>query len=996
MAIDPKSWAAISKLLDEMLDIPRESREHWLQSLGPEHGACVPVLRDMIAAENRLGAGSFLNTLPGLTTETQSADPSRPPSITGSAIGPYRLLRELGQGGMGTVWLADRPENEIKRPVALKLPILTLHNNSSIAERFARERDILAQLTHPNIARLYDAGVTDQGQPYLALEFVEGEPLTAYCDHRRLDLKSRLRLFLQILRAVQYAHTNLIVHRDLKPANILVTQAGEVRLLDFGIAKLLTAGEANETELTRIGGRALTLDYASPEQILGETITTASDVYSLGVIFFELLTGERPYKLKRGTRAAMEEAILAADPARPSRLATGNTQAAARSTTPTKLSGALKGDLDSIALKALQRLSAARYATADAFAQDIQRYLAGEAVLAQPESAWYRIRKFVLRNKLAVASATAVIASLSLGLGAALWQARLARTEAQTARAVQTFLTDIFRANSIDQVDPAKGRQTTAAELLDLGAKKIDGVLNNAPAAKLQVLDVLGQMYDELELNEPAAIVHRKRVQLAKQLRGNTDPSVAQALVRLAVSLRTSPAVQEREAALNQAAAILDHNRDLTSKTRARLLLEQANGNMDKDISKALQLTEQAVRISLGYPPDRDAVSAVIQQGVFHMLRGETELGEQSFHQALGALDAIQPPTNHDRSQIYTYLGQAQRELQKFDEAGQSQRLAFQVAQKTGGPDHQLTLIAQMDLGWFLFDTGRTVEGLAVMDDAQQRILRTRGDDPQTVPFALNRYGRGLLEFGRLEEGNDVLAQAARMLRKYRPGSGYLATALDLQANALTDLGRYVEARAAIEEAARIHASVHDEPIYVNGNLAARSRLLLATGKADEASTVLNGFFIQDPAPNKISLTWVHASLARADVALALGKPEQALDPASRVRIAVERSPSRVYFKKFEAQAALAEGKALILMRRAPEAMPLLDRAAELSSDLYDPARSPKLADSQIALASCLLGLGRGEQARTLLAGAKAIQATHPELGEQFKKPLRELSQRQR
>jgi tetratricopeptide (TPR) repeat protein len=300
-----------------------------------------------------------------------------------------------------------------------------------------------------------------------------------------------------------------------------------------------------------------------------------------------------------------------------------------------------------------------------------------------------------------------------------------------------------------------------------------------------------------------------------------------------------------------------------------------------------------------------------------------------------------------------------------------------------------------MDLGWFLFDTSRSIEGLAVMADAKERILKTRGDDPQTVPFALNRYGRGLLQVGRLEEGNEVLAQATRMLRKYRPGSGYLATALDLQANGLTDLGRYQEARALLDEAAQIHAGVHDEPVYVNDNLAARSRLLLATGKPAEAAKALEAFFIKDPAPGTISLTWVHGSLGRADAALAMQKPEPAVDLASRVRTAVERNPSRVYFKNYEAQAALAEGKALLLMRRTSEALPLLERAVTLGSELYDPTRSPILAGSQLALASCLFDLGRRDPARALLASAKAIQATHQELGEQFKKPLRELSQRQ-
>src|SRR5579862_1867834 len=423
MKIDPASWPTLSQLLDQWLELPQESRETWLENLGPEHAGTLPVLRQLIAGQKRVESDDFLDTLPRVEESANggAAGSALFPAIfaAGAIIGPYRLLSELGHGGMGVVWLAERADGEMKRSVALKLPIVSLHNRT-LAERFARERDILAQLNHPHIARLYDAGVTDLGQPYLAIEYVEGEKITSYCDQRRLGLKPRLQLLLQVLSAVQYAHANLVVHRDLKPANILVTNAGEVRLLDFGIAKLLSEGEANETELTRIGGRAFTPDYASPEQIAGNAVTTASDVYSLGVVLYELLTGGRPYKLKRDTRGGLEEAILSTEPARPSQAATDPASAQTRRVTLQRLARSLKGDLDTIVLKALSKQPSQRYASADAFAQDIERYLNGEAVLAQPESAWYRVRKFVLRNKLAVASTAAVIASLALGLGIAL------------------------------------------------------------------------------------------------------------------------------------------------------------------------------------------------------------------------------------------------------------------------------------------------------------------------------------------------------------------------------------------------------------------------------------------------------------------------------------------------------------------------------------------------------------------------------------------------
>jgi len=304
---------------------------------------------------------------------------------------------------MATVWLAERHDGLIHRPVALKLPRRSWRS-AALRERLTRERDILAALTHPNIARLYDAGITADGQPYLALKYVEGRRLDEFVRDRSLDPRERVALFLQIADAVAYAHAQLVVHRDLKPSNILVTADGHVRLLDFGIAKLLEQGEARETELTAQSGRALTPDYASPEQIAGMPIGTASDVYSLGVVLYELLTNQRPYRLTRDSRGALEEAILQVDPARPSDAADARATRAA-----------LRGDLDWIVLKAMAKERERRYVSAAELAADLRRFLRNEPVEASPPSTTYRIGKFVRRHRLAVGAGGLLILSLLAG-----------------------------------------------------------------------------------------------------------------------------------------------------------------------------------------------------------------------------------------------------------------------------------------------------------------------------------------------------------------------------------------------------------------------------------------------------------------------------------------------------------------------------------------------------------------------------------------------------
>jgi len=356
---------------------------------------------------------------------------------------------------MGTVWRARRSDGVVKRSVALKLPHLGPFN-AQLAERFILERDILAELAHPNIARLYDAGVSDQGQPFLALEYIDGVSIHEYCDKNRLTVRRRLILFGQVLEAVQYAHARLVIHRDIKPSNILVTSEGTVHLLDFGIAKILADGQTGDSPQTEFGARALTPDYASPEQITGQPLTITSDIYSLGVVLYELLAGRRPYRLKRNSRLALEDAIATANIIAPSRACSDADEYAKRSTNARQHLRELRGDLDSIVSRAVCKEADKRYPSVDAFSQDVANYLSGHPVSARPESAWYRTKKFIGRNSLPAAFSVGLVAALLIGSVVALRQARIANKQrdrafvlAERNEAINAFLhtviTDVTR-----------------------------------------------------------------------------------------------------------------------------------------------------------------------------------------------------------------------------------------------------------------------------------------------------------------------------------------------------------------------------------------------------------------------------------------------------------------------------------------------------------------------------------------------------------------------
>jgi serine/threonine-protein kinase len=707
----------IGPLLDAALDQPSDRRLAWVDGLDASHDALKPRLRALLSRAPEIESRDFLGSLPVFDGTDPGDEETFASAAAGERVGPYQLQRPLGAGGMGSVWLATRADGLFERSIALKLPHRGMFG-ADLAERMARERGILAGLDHPHIARLYDAGLTTDGQPYLALEYVEGDAIDEYCRRLGCDLRERLRLFLQVADAVASAHARLVVHRDLKPANIIVGKDGNVRLLDFGIAKLLDAQLPGEAPLTQLSVQAMTPDYASPEQIQGEPVTTASDVYSLGVVLYELLTGERPYRLRRGTRGALEDAILQCDPRRPSDM-------------PTPSSRALRGDLDTIVLKALRKKAAERYATVNAFADDVRRHLEGRPVLARPDSAWYRASRFVRRNRLAVATAGIVAVALvtaaivaSVGLVHARAAERRALADAEITRQVSRFLVDVF---NVSDPGEARGNSITAREILDKASSRVMTELSTAPAVRAALLATMADVYAKLGLYDDAL----KLGQSALELRRAESPG--------------SPGALDLATSLDQVGETLSSLR------------------RGKD---AIPLHEQSIALRRrAEPVDPVAASrALLHLAVAHYVEEDFDRTLAVLHEARGELAKDPQPHPELLGEITKYLASVRQEKGELVQSIGLYQDALVLLRAGLGEDHPIVAGAHGDLAIALKDAGRYDEAETAYLDSlaiQRRVLGPRHPD---VGNALNNLTVMYMDVGKFDralasaqEGTDIL-----------------------------------------------------------------------------------------------------------------------------------------------------------------------------------------------------------------------------------------------
>ena len=993
-------WKRLFGLLDTLLELADDERSVFLAKVALDSPHLAEQLRHLLAENVNLAAS--VHELAPLQLDDSDVIASRQrikDSIAwreGAQVGPYRLIREIGHGGMSTVWLAVRSDGRMRRPLALKLPHVFMRDGR-FAERFEREREILEALTHPNIARLYDAGVSENGQPYLGMEYVEGVSLLEYCNSARLTVRERLQVFLQVLAAVRYAHSQLVIHRDLKPSNILVTTQHQVSLLDFGIAKLTVAGEAQETELTRHGGRALTPDYASPEHIAGLPLSTGSDVYSLGVVLFELLTGQRPYRPKRDSRGALEDAILSADAPHLAQCELAG-QAELCNMSRAQLTVELRGDLDSIVQKALKKSAADRYGTADTFAQDLQRYLSNETVFARPDSTWYRAAKFLRRNKLLVGAVAATILALSVGLGLALWQAGLARTEAHTAEAVQTFMENLFRANSANQPDPLKARQLTARELLDLGAAQIDTALNDTPQAKLRVLKTLTDMYDDLGMSDQMLVLARKRVDIARTLPGTNTQVLAQHLVDLGDAAERVDLHAEAGRAFNEAERILEKAGDQRSRVRADLETSLAAYYDDVDPAKALTHADRGLLAWRALPRSDDStyhlVNGLSGKAMISIDVCDFTGAEAAATEGLALAGRIGATANDQLLPLHEALAYAHWYLGSIDVAERDFRDTARVAAEGTGDVVMQKLEAEGPLADFLIDTGRVKDGLAMLQSELGEVDKMTGVRAASSRPArtVMRYGRALVNFGRIESGRDELERVLRI------GSGFDATPefnsklWEARASVMYETGRYTEAESLLAKAVEAHKQAGEFlTIYENANIALHARVLAALGRISEASAALLTYRAGKAKSEEKTRPGIEPIIIRAELDLAQGDRELTILAANQVLTLIRDGAFSQYQTSWEMQASLLAGKAELELGHANDALPFLKRALDLGADLYDPAQSPRYADAQIALAECLLELGRIGEARKLYADASAIHVVHKELAEHYRKPLQHL-----
>ncbi|HET7584537.1 MAG TPA: serine/threonine-protein kinase [Gemmatimonadaceae bacterium] len=736
-------WAA--------LDHPPESRDAFLETACGDDAALRAEVLSLLAADagtDPRAPGSITRVVgaaAAVRLETESV------SWIGRAVGPYRIVDRIGQGGMGTVYLAERGDVNLR--VALKVVRGPL-GTPGFVDRFLRERRLLARLEHPGIARLLDAGMTDDGAPWLALEYVPARSITEECELRGSSVAERLRLFLDVCAAVAHAHANLIVHRDIKPSNVLVTADGRVKLLDFGIAKLLDTSDA--ADVTTTGAQMLSPAYAAPEQIIGGAITTATDVYALGVLLYELLAGVRPFRSANAMSLRSLQETLETEATRPS-------LAARRSPAGARRARALEGDLDAICLRALAKDPSRRYRSAEELRDDVVRHLDGLPVHAQLPTAAYRARKFLARHRAGVAAAALLFLSITAGLGAALWQGRRARQALAASEAVTSFLTTLFEASDPNQT---LGRDITVRSLLDEGERRVEA-LSPQPLVQARMLDVMARANYGLGEHARARTLAERSLALRRRLLGDDDPAIAASLTTLARALESAGEWKDAIARYREALAIRRHSlgaRDsLTTESMlqlAHLLAEQGDWHEGDTLAReALAIRERAVPVD----PDQLATAQATVAQVLWRGAGELALPDSLFHLALAELERAYGPDDPRLEEPLVPLASVLSQRGKHDEAIAMARRALELRRKQYGPDNLAVYYQLSNVAYALMNAGRYAEAEPLLRQVIARYRRSYDGPQPQISNALNGISSYFRDRGQLDSAEYYLKQSMAM-----------------------------------------------------------------------------------------------------------------------------------------------------------------------------------------------------------------------------------------
>lgn len=819
---DSGSWATRKAHIDELfaraLELDPRERTSFLEQTEREDEAAAREVRELLGyAEESRGdleldhfhSGALWCDLAGELGGTEAPEP-------GARLGAYRLLQEIGRGGMGIVFLAERADGEFEQQVAVKV----LRGGAwgqEVLRRFEQERSIMAALSNPRIARLFDGGRTQDGHPYFVLEYVEGLPIDRYCDVNRLSLRERLELFQQVGEAVSYAHRNLIVHRDLKPSNIVVTSEGLVKLLDFGIAKLLPESAGPEAQPLTRELHPLTPEYASPEQWRGERVSTAADIYQLGLLLYELLTGWRAHRPRSESLSDWERAVCVDYPDLPSTAvaSASDEQCAARRSSAKALTRQLRGNLDNIVAKALRKEPDRRYGSVEHLLEDTGRHLGGFPVAARPASLVYRAWSFAGRHRVAVTAAAMVALSLVGGLGVALWQAQVAaderdvaqwerdrsQHEAEKAEQATDLLIRVFE---ISNAARRPGEALTAREVLEYGSAWVDDELVREPEMRASMLDVLGRIYMGIESYEEATPFLERALELRREVHSGPHPEVARSMHHLGRAQRMQGNYEVAKALISEALEMQlglwegDHPEIAYGLSSMSYLPSAVIG---PDTQEALRRESLSMRRRI-LGEDHLAVAQGLNDLGWHLAGLEQlEEAEALLREALEiqrrALGSGSAATAASLSNLATVL----RSRGNYVAAEEMLREAIANRRAVVGMDHPAPAKSLVHLGGVLYDQGQ-YEAAALEFEEALRLYRS------AFPDGHIRTAHALIAFGRLRLAQDLPQEAEAMAReavslheRYLPDYFEKAWGKGVLGAALTAQGDYAEAERELEAA---------------------------------------------------------------------------------------------------------------------------------------------------------------------------------------------------